>query len=363
MKNVQVTPRGKLTAFTGRSQEPHNERNKRFTHGAIFEFPKKPSYSSKLIALTSRELGGGSSVPRTDRIVSLTTDYTYNPRFSIYSEIATDKHGEFGAGSFSGRDSATKFHGKYSKPPFELTAGRRNVGPNFNPTTLGTFIEKDREGSYMTFKYVPSKRWNFATFYDDYHNNLHHNLTGDLTLKTTNSISSVAFSTSRYPNISYRYGKLYSLTDGPRNINGTSLSESTTENLVFSVLLPETTAFVGSRFTSVISRYDIDRRTISSGVGSVLELRSDTRNHTLSTRYKAFATLALNTSIYKSFSDNVSTAHKMDATRINTDTLNLQLNIVPFKFVTGFNFRRSAKNTITTDFQAAGPVTNLTAST
>ncbi|MFH1538370.1 MAG: hypothetical protein ABIH66_05385, partial [bacterium] len=151
MKNVQNTPFFKYTFFGGRSQEPQNGLFKRFTIGSMFEKSPTPSYSGKLIVLRSREEGisSGTTVPRRNVIYSVVSNYTYSPSLTLYSELAADNHSEFGGvAKGSGRDSATKFQMKYVMEPVELALGRRNVGPNYSPTTLGTFTEKDREGTY-----------------------------------------------------------------------------------------------------------------------------------------------------------------------------------------------------------------------
>ncbi|MEW6203030.1 MAG: hypothetical protein AB1546_13720 [bacterium] len=351
IKAMQQTPIFHITSLFGRSQEPQDGRFKRTTYGAKLAYNLTNSFKTKLILLRSREEGiaSSSSLPANDNLMSLVNNFTYNKRLSLFSEIATDKRSvlNVNAATIAGKDSAAKFYLNYKVNPIALTVGRRSVGPNFNPTTLGTFIEKDREGSYASFTYAPSKIWTITTFYDDYHNNLHHQRPYDYTDDTANSISSLTYRSTKIPNSSYRYSKLYTLTDAQTGFPGTTRNESTSENLTFSYNLPDLKTLVGSRFMMVLSRYDIDRFT-NTGTAVLFSMRSDTSNYTISTRYKSKAVFSYNNTHNDTITDTVSASTTLTESESTTDGYALQLNVVPFKFITNFDFRRSVRSTITT---------------
>lgn len=355
MKNTQMTPHGKLTFFSGRSQEPQDGLMLRYTIGSMFEFPSTPSYTGKVIALRTREKGLATAAasPKRDLLISIVNKYKYSPSFAVYSEMATDYHSETGVAGVARRDSATKFEAAYVPKPFSLVVGRRTVGPSFTPTTLGTFTERDREGTYGTLKYTPSKRWALSSFFDDYHNNLHHNANiNDFTDKTTNSISSITYSTNMISMLNYRYNKLYAKTDiGSRapGIQNTLMNESTTEALTLKVNLPDVKAFIDNTYSMVYTRYDIDRFTNTTGTASNLAMRSDTRNYTVGTRYKALWQLSYNFTINRANTHTISTTDTQDDAETTTDSWALRYNLTQ-KLVFNFKMRRSAKNTNTTNY-------------
>jgi hypothetical protein len=105
----------------------------------------------------------------------------------------------------------------------------------------------------------------------------------------------------------------------------------------------------------MLSRYDMDRDAVgSAGTGNTSSflLRSDNRTWTVSMRYKAFALFMYNftdsesnaTSIFRYLGPIYTTNSNSKSC---TDRYGVQLNIIPFKFITNINYRRTAQNTLT----------------
>lgn len=358
-----------LTSFYGRTLEPQSGRYKRMTTGFKLDTSASKNDDVRIIVLTSKEHGTttAAATPKHDSIASLQNKFVYNKRWNLNSELVYDNHTERGqtaAVSKSGKETASRNYIDYTGTRISAEAGRRNFGPLFNPSTLGTFTESDREGTYGSFQYKPSTRFLVKTFFDEYHNNLHHNANvNNYTDKSTNSITSMNLTYPQLPMITARYGKLYTSTDAPYGNPNTQRSESTTENYTASKNFNDFWNFNGSSAAFMFSRYDIDRTNYAAGgTSTIFNMRSDTRSWTFTTRYKAFALVTYNTSLNKTESDSRSGAVRgINNTKTNTDRIGVQLNIVPFKFITNVNFKRTGTKTYTTSVNGAVSSTSLSA--
>ena len=367
MHTYMANPKYDFTTFWGRTQEPHNGRYKRFTLGMKVDTSTSKNNKVKVILLNSKETGQSSttSVPNHDTLASISNDFRIDRHWNFNGEMVYDKHQELGlAATESGEESALKYTTSFTTNRIQAQLGRRTIGPRFTPTTLGAFTEADREGTFGSIQYRPSQRFLAKTFYDAYHNNLHHNNnTNDYTDRSQNSITTMNLDYPRLPVLNARYGKLYTKTDAPFGNPDTQRSESTTENYTLRENFHDVGPFNGSGLTFVFSRYDIDRTSYSSGgTSSIFNLRSDTRNWTFTTRYKAFALLSYNTSYNKVYYQTRSgTTRSLNDTKSNTDRIGLQLNIVPFKFITNINYARTAKKSNTTSISGAVSTSSLSA--
>lgn len=355
----------RLTTFLGRSQEAQNGRYYRKTMGAKMESTVSKNDRLTTILLNSKERGPVTAfvVPKLDTLFSIQNAFRYNGKLMLNSEFAFDKHAERGIvnPAILSKDFAYKNYITYRTKRIETQAGRRTIGPTYNPTTLGSFTEADHEGSYGSFQYSPSDKFVAKTFFDEYHNNVRHTTLFDYTDKNTNSISSLMLKYPHLPIASGRYSKLYTQTDFPLGNPNTSRSESTTANAVLIKQFNDFYTINGIYANAVFSRYDIDRKSYTT-TASDFGLRSDTQSYTMSARYKAFALMTYNTSINKTSTFSLfTTTLALTDSKTNTDSMGMQLNIVPFKFITNFNYKRSAQTTFTT-YTVGGLTTSTLAS-
>lgn len=360
----------KLTWLAGRTREPHSGRYKRYSRGFKLDTTTSKNHEMDIIVLHSREHGepGTTLVPVKDTLAGITSAFTYNKFWKLNSEFVYDNHTERGSSNANmlGKDSASKYYLSYTGKRWTGNVGRRSIGPRFTPTTLGTFTEADREGTYGTLQYKPSQRITLRSFFDAYHNNLHHNAnTNDYTDKSTNSISSMTLNYPHFPTLDARYSKLYTQTDADLRLLGTNRSESTNASFTLRQDIHDQGNWNGNSAVFVFQRYDLDRRSYDQSgatlISSRSNLRNDTRNWTFSTRYKAFALFTYNTIVNKSYSytQMQSTAGLVTQTilslttgKTNTDRYGLQLNIKPFKFITNINYKRTGRKSSTTSVTA-----------
>ncbi len=341
-----------LVTFYGRSQEPQDGRVFRLSYGIKLDSSPSKTNSFRLITIKSKERERLGVLSTSDLLRSIGYTHNYSKKLSLKSEFAFDNHSEYstvGAISFN-KDSGIKTSVNYiPMKPVNIEFGYRNIGPNFNPTVLGTFTEKDREGKYVNFRYAnKTNKIAISTFYDRYYNNLHHQMTYDITDETNNSVSSVKLNYGWVlPTVTLNYSKLYGRSNRyDEGIPGTQSNESTSSSMNVIKEFHNTSTFTGTRFTGTLSRYDIDRDTYSTtGYASKYALRSDTTNLNLSTRYKALAQVSYNNSLNKSKS--FSTTQSFSRTK--TNYLASQFNIIPFKFITNFSVRRSDRKTQTSN--------------
>jgi len=354
-----------FTTFAGRSQEPHDGRMKRKTYGMKVDKRWSDTNEFRIIGLHSLEKTTYNLTstyrkdPSEDTLYSLKHTSKIKKNLTVDTEVASNKHSEKGLNISSadiGKDSAFRSTVSFSPKNMYMQVGRRTVGPNFNPTVLGTFTEKDREGSFGTFRYSrPSGKLSLGTFYDVYHDNLHHNAGNNITDQTRNSRSNLTLNYGWVlPRIDYSFGKLYTKSKYRIGYPDTQRSESTNETLSITKIFHNTSSLTGSRIMGTFSRYDIDRISYSGAtfdpeLSSVSDymLRSDTRNWNFSTRYKALAQISYNSSYNKSLSTSRTTLTTISSSKSNTDSYAVQLNIVPFKFIMNYNFRRSGRKTYT----------------
>jgi len=362
----RVNPKYLLTWVNGRTREPQNGRYKRYTNGMKINTRTSKNHEVGLILLRSAEHGESTTtlVPGKDTIAALTSAFTYNKRWALNSEFVYDNHTERGTTSplMMGKDAASKYYVTYTSTRWSGNAGRRSIGPRFTPTTLGTFTEADREGSYGSIQYKPSSKFQAKIFYDAYHNNLHHNAnTNDFTDKSTNSASSMILNYPHFPMITARYGKLYTKTDADLRLLDTNRSESTNANFTVNKQFNDLGLWNGNSIVFMFQRYDLDRQSYAlsgtSAVSSRSNLRNDTRNWTFTSRYKAFALLTYNTIVNKSYSYariqstsgvNTSTLVSLTTGKTNTDRYGIQFNIKPFKFITNLNYKRTGRKSTNT---------------
>jgi len=326
-----------------------------------FDTPLSTTQKYRVIVLRSKE-GIKTSDFNLDTLASIVHEYKFNKQLTLNSELALDNHKAVTAASnTANRDSAMKTALTYRPGPLFVQIGRRSIGPNFNPTVLGTYTEKDRDSMFTDIRYFrPSQKFGVSTFFDRYHDNLHNSAAFNNTNTTNNSRSSMTLNYGWIlPKIMLGYNKTY--TDADQIIDGT---ESTNANLNLIKDFHDTDSFTGNRIVGAFSRYDIDRISTSQGTTSSSKtdymLRTDNRSWTISTRYKAAAQFSFNTSVNKSYSYSLSnistrvgvitinsTASSISNSKTNTDTFGAQFNIVPFKFITNYNYRRSARKTYT----------------
>lgn len=368
----RLNPKYLLTWVNGRTREPHNGRYKRYTNGVKINTKTSKNHEVGLILLRSAEHGQSTStlVPEKDTIAGLNSAFTYNKHWMLNSEFVYDNHTERGTTSplMMGKDAASKYFVTYTSTRWSGNAGRRSIGPRFTPTTLGTFTEADREGTYGSIQYKPSSKFQAKTFYDAYHNNLHHNAnTNDFTDKSTNSASSITLNYPHLPMITARYSKLYIKTDAQLGQLDTNRSESTNANFMANKQFNDLGFWNGNSVVFMFQRYDLDRQSYglsgTSTVNSKTNLRNDTRNWTFTTRYKAFALFTYNTIVNKSYSygktqstsgNSTTTSTFLTTGKTNTDRYGLQLNIKPFKFITNLNYKRTGRKSITTSTTITG---------
>lgn len=361
----QLNEKYSLTLLAGRTTEPQNGRFKRYTRGFKLDTKSSKNNVVRLIVLGSDEKGvvSGSDFPSNDTILGLVDTFTYDNHWKLDSESVLNKHTERANTTVtdSGRDAATRYVLNFKSTRVEALAARRSIGPIFTPTTLGAYTETDREGSYGSIQYKPSSRFLVKTFFDAYHNNLHHNAnTNNYTDRSENSITNLKLDYPRFPVLDARYSKLYTNTDALLGNPDTQRSESTSANFALRQDLNDWWHFNGTNLSHVFTRYDIDRNTYSStGLPSNSNMRSDTRTWSFRSHYKAFATFSYNTSLNKTF--NVAQAQvatllgfdrtlTIDDTRSNTDTYAIQLQLIPFKLISNISYKRTAKNTYTTKY-------------
>lgn len=357
-----------FTTFEGRSQEPQDGRLKRKTYGLRVDSNFSSKHLLKFTALRSREYGNPnvslltftpptayqfytSSYPARDRIYSLRHIFTHSKKLQLDSEAVQDYHSIslYSVYNASKPLTAVRFHLSYKPEPFEFSLTHRSIDPGFNPTLLGTFTEKDRRGAAANIKYASrSGKLALTSMYDMYHDNLHHVKTNDMTDDTTNSLSSITLNYGWIlPQLTLRYGKLYTNSDYPSLAIGTKFIESTNASLNVIKDFHNTNLFTGTRLVATFSRYDIDRLTNSSGAASDYNLRSDTQNWTFSSRYKDLLTVSYNTSWNKSWSYSKAgaAAASINDSKSNTDAISAQINVVPFKFIVNYRYRRSVSLT------------------
>jgi len=355
MKKIRSYGKYTFTTIAGRSQEPHDGRLKRMTYGLKMDTNIAKSHRIRFTTVSSKEgniqASNRTYRPNKDMLYSLLSMYRYSPYLELDSQYVMNNHSVENPAYYwePGEDTATKFTLTYNDQPLYLQVARRSVGPRFNPTVLGTFIETDREGNYVDARYTTSNRkLSLRTFYDVYHDNVHKQQTDNVTDRVENSRSSITYNPGGLmPSMSASYGKLYTTSMADIADPGAQVGESTNFTLRTSEMFPDTSSFTGTRLTNVFVRFDNDRDTSSSQT----VLRSDTRNWSFSTRYKALAQLSFNTSENKSY--NMSRAKSTPFTTIvsdsvtNTDSIGLQLSIIPFKFITNLNYRRLGRKTQT----------------
>jgi hypothetical protein len=352
----------KITTFVGRSQEPHDGRFYRTTLGVKIDKKHSETHEFRLISLRSKEsnFDGAYSYPSSDYINTLSHTLNFNKKLVAETEAAvgrTSKAGDPDPDN-SGSDSAINASLTYKGKPFYLKAGRRRAGTNFNPTVLGTFTERDREGGYGEFKFErPSRKLRLSSTFDTYHNNLKHTANNDITDQTRSGRNMLTLNYGWIlPQVDLTYNKLYTKSKFELGYPDTQRSESTNQSIRITKEYHDTNLFTGTRLTATFSRYDIDRLAYSGAtfdptLSSVSDynLRSDSTMWSFATRYKAFMSVSYSNSYNKSDSVSTTSLTTLSDTRTTTDSFAAQFNIVPFKFITNYRYRRSARTTLTSD--------------
>ncbi len=352
----------KITTFAGRSQEPHDGRYYRTTFGIKIDKKHSETHEFRLISLRSKESNfeGAYSYPSSDYINTLSHTLNFNKKLVASTEAATGRTSKAGDPDpdNSGSDSAINSSITYNGKPYYLKAGRRRVGTNFNPTVLGTFTERDREGGYGEFRFErPSRKLLINSTFDTYHNNLNHTANNDISDQTRSGRNMLTLNYGWIlPQVQMTYNKLYTKSKFDLGYPDTQRSESTNSSLRITKEYHDTRLFTGTRLIASFSRYDIDRLAYSGAtfdptLSSVSDynLRSDSTMWSFASRYKAFMSLSYSNSLNKSYSISTTSLTTMSDTRTTTDSLAAQFNIVPFKFITNYRYRRSARTTLTSD--------------
>ena len=352
----------KITTFAGRSQEPHDGRYYRTTFGVKVDKKHSETHEFRLISLRSKESNfeGSYSYPSSDYVNTLSQTLNFNKKLVASTEAATGRTSKAGDPDpdNSGSDSAINSSITYNGKPFYLKAGRRRVGTNFNPTVLGTFTERDREGGYGEFRFErPSRKIRVSSSFDTYHNNLKHTANNDITDQTRSGRNSLTLNYGWIlPQVDLTYNKLYTKSKFDLGYPDTQRSESTNQSVRLTKEFHDTDLFTGTRLTATLSRYDIDRLAYSGAtfdptLSSVSDynLRSDSTMWSFASRYKAFMSVSYSNSYNKSNSVSTTSLTTFSDTRTTTDSFAAQFNIVPFKFITNYSYRRSARTTMTSD--------------
>lgn len=343
----QLNPKYKTTGIAGRTQEPQNGAYSRRTTGIKIDTSLSKNDKVRLTFMDSKERGkitSTSVAPKHDSLISLGNAFTYNKNWTTDSQAVFDNHSERGATAKTvlSRDFAYRNSIKYKSKRVETEGGRRTIGPSFTPVTVGSFTEQDREGTYGKFKYSSSPRFSAETFYDAYHDNVRHTVTYDYTNKTTNSISSLMFNYPHLPRISLRYNKQYAKTDveNARQKPGTADSESTITSLLMTKGFNNFLIFYNPSITVNYLRSDKDSASYPAGGALTLSMtRQDSRSYAFSSAYKGFAQ-------FNYYTQKSNTISITDDSKSNTDQYGLQLNIVPFKFITNLIYKRQSTRNI-----------------
>ncbi len=378
MRGIQdkyILGENSITSFYGRSQEPQDGRLDRSTYGTKLDYKYSNKNRFRIIGLRTKEMAlppPSTVKPVTDYIYSLQYNLTYSKNLALASETAFNRHSEFGGpAKNNGEDSATKVTVTY-KPatPFTVQVGRRSVGPNYNPTVLGSFTENDREGEFYDFKYKNvSNKISISSFYDRYHNNLAGNFSvNNITNWTRNSVSSIRLNYGWIlPTVTLSYNKLYEESDRfPQRIPESKRDESTSASLNLIKEFHSTDIFTGTKITGTLSRYDNDKKSHALVSSSETLNRSDTRSWNFSTRFKDKAQFSYSTSLNKRWSyqgNGNPLDDKYTDQKTNTDSLATQLNVIPFKFIVNYAYRRSATKLNTTAVDQFTLITNRSLTT
>ncbi len=343
----------RFTFFTGRSQEPHDGRHKRYTTGFKLDRRFTPKLSAKLTALrsTERSLSSSTDNPIQDSLVSLSTVYILDKNLTWDSEIAVDNHREDAPSSQydNGADLYLRSGINYRTGNFIFRGEHKSIGPRYTPTVLGRVVP-DKKGNYGKVVFIrPSRKIALTTSYEKYHDNLHHDLPDNITDETRESISTAVLNYGNiFPRFNLRYSKYYTKSRERVQIPNTLRSESTTFMLTTTKRFHNTSAFTGTTVINTFSRYDIDRLVYGTSSSQNYMGRNDTRSWRFSTRYKSFANMSYSTSYNKAYAWSYSENSSGKSTSVtygksNTDSYSLQLNIIPFKFITNLNYRRTGK--------------------
>ncbi len=350
------------TYFYGRSQDAQDGRLKRFSYGAKFDATLSRSHTIKASALKSYEkatctygISRCYANPAEDNIFSIRDLYTYSKTLRLDSEAVLARR-QKSAGYPARYDSANRTTLTYNPKTFYLQVGHRSVGPYFNPTVLGTYIETDRKGSFGEFRYSnKSKQLSLNSFYDVYHNNLHHQKTDNITDKYYNSRVGATLDYGWIlPTLTLSYNKLYIFSDGINRTFGTLQNgENTVASLSASRNLKDIGPLNGTRLTFSATRSDTDRLTNraqnTARIYTEFGGRADSRSLSFSTRFAAKAQLIYSTSWSKSNNTSRTNAtFTYTSSWSNTDSLGLQWNIIPFKLISNYNYRRSTSSTLFT---------------
>lgn len=330
-----------ITSFAGRTREPQDGRLKRNSFGLIINTKASKSHYITLTGVNSKEDGhpiSTTATPITDTIYGVRSVYMLSKHSSLDTEMAMSRHSKLNTKTYSsldhGSDTAMKTIFRYNHSPWILSFATRNIGPKFYPTVYSTYIETNRKGSYgeLSFR-TPSKKLFITSKYDIYHNNLHKTLSDTEQTRSGNASVTMDYGWV-LPSVTTSFRKQYSATKD-KNATGYRSRESTTFSISTTKNIHNTSTLNSTKIQNTYTRSDND----SDGTSKVIT-RTLQNRWGFSTRYKAFAQLNYSTMLTKSKS-----ATSYTTSRSLSDGLNLQLQIIPFKFVTTLSHNRDMRNT------------------
>lgn len=341
-----------LTSFIGRTREPHDGRLKRNSYGMIIRTKASKSHAITLTGVHSKEdsqLSTVTAAANSDTLYTVRSVYSLSKHLSLDSELGTSRHAKSGGTLTNdhGTDTAMRSILRYGHQPWSISVGTRNIGPKYSPTVYSTYIETNRKGTYGDFSFTnPSRKFSLSSKYDVYHDNLHKTLLA--TEQTRSGISSVTLNYGWIlPSVTASFNKQYSAKKWPTALPAYSARETTVFLLRTTKNFHDFSAFNGNSIRNDYVRSDADSFSFSSNIIS----RTLQNKWTVSTKYKAFAVLSYNTGLTKGYNYNYNIPSNnipqitIVSTRNQTDGFSVQMQIVPFKFISTISSLKTMKRT------------------